>query len=72
MVRALDFFSGCNPNFVDSIDETCEDYINKGYCSSNGGYGEWWPYGRTFEQYANANGETASVCPQCGCKAGNL
>ena len=63
MVRALDLFSGCNPNFVDSIDETCEDYINAGYCSANGGYGESWPYGQTFEQWANADGETASVRP---------
>jgi len=73
---------GCNPNFVDKVGKTCDDYLNKDWCTYNGeladelynkaidgGYGKHWElrWG-TFDDYSK-NGETAVVCPQCGCKA---
>ena len=59
-----------NPNFTDSDGYNCEYYAKNEYCTSTGGYGGGWVrelFG-TFEDMTNSNGETARVCPQCGCK----
>ena len=62
----LKFNSGrCKPNFYDRYGVNCEEYIEHKWCSSSGGYGTGWTWG-TFEDYSN-NGQTALVCPQCGC-----
>ena len=60
----------CNPDFVDSHGDSCEDYAQGEYCTDSGGFGKNWGTGGSFALYAN-NGEDASVCPQCGCK-GNI
>jgi len=66
---------GCNPNFVDSSGDSCDTYSSNGWCTPDGNdfergiYGEHWDWDwGTFDDYSN-NGETAVVCPQCGCKA---
>ena len=61
----------CNSAFTDSTGDDCETYRSKKYCTSTGGYGSGWKmsYG-TFEKFAK-NGQTANVCPQCGCSGGN-
>jgi len=60
----------CNPNFVDKNGANCAKYQEKKWCMPTGGYGTHWnTYGHmggTFEDYA-VNGETALVCPECGC-----
>ena len=62
--------SKCNSNFVDSGGDNCQAYFDSNYCTSTGGYGQTWNYGwGTFEDYST-NGETAFVCPQCGCSEG--
>ena len=60
----------CNPNFVDSEGENCQDYIDSNYCTSSGSYGPGWidDWG-IFGDYAT-NGQTAFICPQCGCSNG--
>ena len=57
-----------NPYFVDAIGYNCTDYERHELCTSSGGYGEGWisVFG-TFEDSADSDGETAWVCPQCGC-----
>ena len=65
----FNFLENCNPNFVDSDGANCGKYREKKWCH-NGGYGHFWGTyshnGGTMEDYA-VNGETALVCPQCGC-----
>jgi len=60
----------CNPNFVDKNGANCAKYREKKWCFPSGGYGHFWGTydheGGTMEDYA-VNGETALVCPQCGC-----
>ena len=48
--------------------KTCQTYIDKQWCTMEGGYGTKWnsKWG-SFEDYADAEGNTALVCPQCGC-----
>ena len=55
---------------MDKDGDNCRKYIRRKWCSSTGGYGSGWrsAWG-TFEDYA-VNGQTALVCPQCGCGAG--
>ena len=61
----------CNSSFTDSSGDDCEKYKNGNYCSTNGDYGSGWQKSwGTFEKYAK-NGQTAIVCPQCGCINGN-
>ena len=64
------FLGFCNSAFTDSTGDNCENYKNKNYCSNTGGYGSGWQrsWGNftTFAKY----GETARVCPQCGCISG--
>ena len=64
--------SKCNPDFVDSGNTNCQDHIDLDYCTSSGGYGQGWDKNwGTFDNYAT-NGQTALVCPQCGCSDGKL
>ena len=66
----------------------CQTYLDSDWCTSNGEYGnEWgnyffdenavylwdkeWNDWGTFELYSD-NGQSASLCPQCGCSPGNL
>ena len=66
-VQVFDFFSGsCNSFFHDRYGNSCLDYINERYCTSNGEFGARWG-GKPFETYANSLGETAWVCRECGC-----
>ena len=68
----LQYFSGtCNPNFVDSDGDDCHRYAIYKWCLPTGGYGPGWTWTETFEDYAT-NGQTAAVCPQCGCGQGNI
>ena len=65
----------CNADFKDSGDESCSDYANNNYCTSDGsndGYGTEWNKDEwgSFDDYKNDDGETALVCPECGCKGG--
>ena len=65
----------CNANFVDSSNDTCSDYADNNYCTSDGsndGYGTEWNKDEwgSFDDYKNDDGETALVCPECGCKGG--
>ena len=72
MFNFLNFFSECNAHFVDSYGDDCMIYAAKGWCTLDGGYGSTWDSSwGTFEDYANDDGETATVCPQCGCGGGN-
>ena len=66
------FSESCNPDFVDIDGDNCRKYIVNEWCSTFGGNGTGWDesYG-TFEDFA-VNGQTAAVCPQCGCGGGNL
>merc|ERR550539_1740726 len=56
----------CDPNFVDRNGIPCNIYSEFDYCTTEGKYGKSWPQGY-FADYADANGRTALVCPQCGC-----
>ena len=61
----------CNKSFVDTHGDTCQKYLSRHWCSSTGGYGENWHDGLgSFENYST-NGESALVCPQCGCHSGS-
>jgi len=51
---------GCNADFKDSEGEDCDIYGDDGYCD------EYY-----YDDYKNPiTGETARVCPQCGCTEG--
>ena len=55
---------------MDSDGDNCEEYKVNQWCSSSGGYGTGWDESvGTFEDFA-VNGQTAVVCPQCGCEGG--
>jgi len=48
--------------------KTCQRYIDEQWCTKEGRYGQRWKSGwGSFEDYADADGNTALVCPQCGC-----
>ena len=64
------FLGICNGYFADSDGEKCDAYEFKNYCSKKGGYGDGWGENwGTFRDYAKG-GQTARVCPQCGCVNG--
>ena len=47
-------------------------YAAEGWCTLDGGYGSSWDSSwGTFENWTNADGESATVCKQCGCGGGN-
>ena len=52
---------------MDSAGDNCEEYKINEWCSSSGGYGTRWNESvGTFDDFA-VDGQTAAVCPQCGC-----
>jgi len=61
--------SSCNPSFIDVHGSSCEDYSRLNFCTSEGGYGIGWNI-QIFGEFDNysVNGETAFLCPECGCK----
>ena len=65
----MDLFSECNDHFVDSLGDDCNTYATKHWCTPDGGYGSAWDKAvwGPFADYANSNGEIATVCTQCGC-----
>ena len=63
--------SDCDPDWIDKSGDSCVKYKEKSWCTPSGDYGANWPDddpSETFEKYAK-NGQTALVCPQCGCSA---
>ena len=64
--------SSCNPSFIDVHGSSCEDYSRLNFCTSEGGYGIGWNV-QIFGEFDNfsVNGETAFLCPECGCKGSN-
>jgi len=66
--------TGCNKDWTASNDnpnnpnnrKNCQRYIDEQWCTKDGGKGPNWRWG-DFEKYADAEGNTALVCPQCGC-----
>ena len=57
----------CNPDFIDKEGFGCQRYADSKWCSNNGGEGEGWDASwGSLERFA-VNGQTAAVCPQCGC-----
>jgi len=52
---------GCDPNFKDIDGDGCAAYVDGDSCDED-----------LFEEYANAKGVTAAVCPQCGCTDSSL
>merc|ERR1712042_408379 len=63
--------TGCNKDWTASNDKpnnrkNCQRYIDERWCTKDGGKGPNWRWG-DFEKYADAEGNTAFVCPQCGC-----
>jgi len=55
-------------NHRDNNPKTCQRYIEEKWCTEEGDFGPSWKdkWG-SFTDYADANGNTAWVCPQCGC-----
>jgi len=53
--------------------KNCKRYSNEGWCHKNGGYGPNWNFDEwnNFGKYADVEGRTALVCPQCGCRLDN-
>ena len=64
----------CNPNYLDKDNVTCQEYIDKKYCTKNGRQGITWDDKSypTIDNYFNSKGETPLVCPQCGCGKGTF
>ena len=62
-------YSGhCNKYFEDRNGHSCQEYKYNKWCTSSGEYGDGWPEnGGSFDDYSS-NDESATVCPQCGCK----
>ena len=60
---------------MDNSADNCAAHKKQEWCTSTGDYGPNWPYCAadsrrcTFEDYA-VNGQTALVCPECGCREG--
>jgi len=49
----------------------CEKYGERNWCKTNGNhYGSNWNHKKwkTFEHWADSEGRTALICPQCGCE----
>ena len=64
----------CNINFTDETGTNCESYKLNDYCTKTGEEGQGWKRNTfgSIEKYLNKDNESALVCPQCGCKPGNL
>ena len=72
----MDLFNNlvtCDRDFRDKQGMNCKMYAYFKWCNTFGNYGDGWDsniFG-TFEDSADSNGNTAIVCPQCGCKGHN-
>merc|ERR1712168_1679810 len=56
-------------NHNDDNPKTCQRYIEEEWCTKDGALGpRWKDHWGSFTDYADVNGNTALVCPQCGCK----
>ena len=77
-IQVFHFISGsCNRYWSNEYGQGCADYINRNWCTPDGDYGTAWDMAwGTFDENAVdgivENGQNALVCPQCGCKEGNL
>merc|ERR1712142_885867 len=65
------FMTECDGNWVSGRNSNgCEEYGEKKYCKKGGDhYGDDWNHEKwgKFEDWADDQGRTALVCPQCGC-----
>ena len=70
VTRIYDSLGECNSDWRSSDDKTCADYQESGFCTETGEYGPGWDYQsqQTFYEWQNDSGETALVCPECGCR----
>jgi len=60
----------CDSTWRSRSGKTCQSYAENRFCTQNGTYGSGWRKGYgTFENWADSEGRTALVCPECGCKA---
>ena len=60
----------CDENWIAHNDKTCAQYETYNYCKKDGDhYGSAWQdkWGK-FEGWADNEGRSALVCPQCGCQ----
>ena len=60
----------CNPDFLDIVGWSCQDYADKKWCTFDGNYGEFWNRDWGNFDALEVLHENAFVCPQCGCKEG--
>jgi len=62
----------CDSTWRSRDGTTCQRYAENRFCA-HGTYGSGWKesYG-TFENWADSEGRTALVCPECGCKGGDV
>jgi len=62
MGEELEFSTQCNPDFIDTYADDCEEYAISGYCDYSA---------QEFIEYSSVNEhgilETGLQCPQCGC-----
>ena len=60
---------GCDSGWRANNGKGCEEYARNKYCKKDGDhYGSGWlPRFGKFKDFADGEGRTALVCPQCGC-----
>jgi len=62
----------CNPLWVDSHGDSCQDYYDNGYCTAFAEEGPGWDNNwGSLGDLAN-DGFDAMICPQCGCSQWTL
>ena len=56
------------PGWVDSEGNSCEDYVNKNWCTATGHYGVGWHLSdrKSFGHYSNQNKSAIQACCACG------
>jgi len=59
--------AACNPGWTASDGTTCQMYSDMEFCDDNFGYGAGWQESWGLFHDHSVNGESAMVCPQCGC-----
>merc|ERR1719348_1172931 len=59
----------CDVGWKSKTNKTCCEYETKEWCQRNGEFGKNWDKQEwgTFDDWANEQGRSALVCPQCGC-----
>jgi len=60
----------CDADWKNGFGENCQMYGQNSWCKKSGDhYGPaWQSQWETFEKWADQEGRTALVCPQCGCE----